>query len=179
MAVKFQVPRKALFVRFLMSPWGRAFVLAFVFTVTLGLGIFTYYYTKYAHIIEDKLRAGPFANTSMLYAAPQPVMLGDQKRSPARSPSICGAADIRNRTATGWAGITCGRMRSRSIPDRTPTICEGAVIKIARRTRQPDHFAARSDRAHAVRSGAGARSPICSTRSARSAGSCTSPTFRR
>jgi penicillin-binding protein 1B len=39
---------------------------------------FTYYYSKYASLIDRKLREGPFANTSMLFAAPQVVMVGDK-----------------------------------------------------------------------------------------------------
>jgi hypothetical protein len=76
-ALKFQIPRKALFVRFILNPWGKAFVLAFALTVTAALSIFTFYYVKYARITEEKLRAGPFGNTSLLYAAPRPVMLGE------------------------------------------------------------------------------------------------------
>ena len=41
------------------------------------VGTFGYYYVKYGRMIEDKLAAGPFANTSLLYAAPRPVMIGD------------------------------------------------------------------------------------------------------
>ena len=80
MPVKVQIPRKALLVRFLISPWGRAFLLAFIATVALGLGVFTYYYQKYARITEEKLRSGPFANTSLLYAAPRPVAVGEEDR---------------------------------------------------------------------------------------------------
>ncbi|HEV2201894.1 MAG TPA: PBP1A family penicillin-binding protein [Bryobacteraceae bacterium] len=77
MAVKFQISRKSSLVRLVMNPWGRALLLILTLIVTAFAGTFTFYYIKYAHLIEDKLRRGPFANTSMLYAAPQPVMLGD------------------------------------------------------------------------------------------------------
>src|ERR1700676_148172 len=60
------------------NSWGRAFLIAFLVLSSVSVGVFTFYYHKYAKIIEDKLRNGPFANTSMLYAAPQPVMLGDR-----------------------------------------------------------------------------------------------------
>ncbi len=39
--------------------------------------MFTYYYVKYSRLIEAKLAAGPFANTSMLFAAPRTVDVGD------------------------------------------------------------------------------------------------------
>lgn len=77
MSVKLQVPRKGLLVRLVMSPWGRALLLLLTLIITAVVGTFTFFYVKYSHVIEEKLRRGPFANTSMLYAAPQPVMLGD------------------------------------------------------------------------------------------------------
>ena len=69
---------RPLVVRFVTNPWGRAFLISFLVLSSVSVGVFTFYYHKYAKIIEDKLRNGPFANTSMLYAAPQPVMLGDR-----------------------------------------------------------------------------------------------------
>ena len=38
MALKFQISRKSLIVRFLMNPWGRAFLAAFTISATLGVG---------------------------------------------------------------------------------------------------------------------------------------------
>ncbi|HUS08760.1 MAG TPA: PBP1A family penicillin-binding protein [Bryobacteraceae bacterium] len=78
MAVKIQVPKKAALVRFVLHPWGRAFLIAFLAVNTIALVTFTFYYVKYSRLIEEKLLAGPFANTSMLFAAPQVVMIGDQ-----------------------------------------------------------------------------------------------------
>ena len=59
MAAKPSSPRRALLVRFVGSPWGSAFLIAFLLVGTLSVGVFTYYYSKYARIIEDKLRNGP------------------------------------------------------------------------------------------------------------------------
>ncbi len=78
MAVRIQVPKKAALVRFVLNPWGRAFLIAFIVINTAALLTFTYYYIQYARLIEQKLAAGPFANTSMLFAAPQVVMTGDE-----------------------------------------------------------------------------------------------------
>lgn len=61
-----------------MHPVGKTILAAFVLTFSLGLIFFTYYYAKYSRLIEAKLTAGPFANTSMLFAAPRTVMVGDQ-----------------------------------------------------------------------------------------------------
>jgi penicillin-binding protein 1B len=76
-AVKVQVPKKASAVRFLLYPAGRIILVIVVLAITAGLGVFTYYYAYYARTIEAKLAAGPFANTSMLFAAPRTLAVGD------------------------------------------------------------------------------------------------------
>ncbi|MGI8745480.1 MAG: PBP1A family penicillin-binding protein [Bryobacteraceae bacterium] len=78
MPVKVQVPAKAGIVRFLFHPAGKTILAVFVAVVTLGLVCFTYYYVKYSKLIEAKLAAGPFANTSMLFAAPHSIAVGEQ-----------------------------------------------------------------------------------------------------
>ena len=78
MAVRIQVPKKAAFVRFFLNPWGRAFLIVFFFVNVAALLTFAFYYSRYARLIEQKLLSGPFTNTSMLFAAPQVVMVGDQ-----------------------------------------------------------------------------------------------------
>jgi penicillin-binding protein 1B len=47
-----------------------------LFTVA-GVGTFTYFYTKYSRIIDEKLRLGPFANTSKIFAAPRTLNIGE------------------------------------------------------------------------------------------------------
>jgi penicillin-binding protein 1B len=64
-------------VRFVLRPVGKILLVLFVLAFTTGLGAFTYYYVKYSRLIESKLAAGPFANTSMLFAAPRTVDVGD------------------------------------------------------------------------------------------------------
>jgi penicillin-binding protein 1B len=76
-AVRIQIPKKSALVRFVLHPWGRAFLILFFALNTLALLAFTFYYARYAKLIEQKLVSGPLANTSMLFAAPQPVMVGD------------------------------------------------------------------------------------------------------
>ncbi|HYL78478.1 MAG TPA: transglycosylase domain-containing protein, partial [Bryobacteraceae bacterium] len=78
MAVKVQVPEKASVVRFFLHPVGKTLLLVVALTTTIGLGVFTYYYVKYSRLIETKLTAGPFSNTSMLFAAPRTLAVGDQ-----------------------------------------------------------------------------------------------------
>src|SRR5271156_1271988 len=60
-----------------MRPVGKILLLAVTLGVTVGLCVFTYYYVKYSRLIETKLASGPFANTSMLFAAPRTVAVGD------------------------------------------------------------------------------------------------------
>lgn len=71
------MPKKALLTRILVSRAGRTFLALGTLVMTLALGVFTYYYVKYSNLIETKLRTGPYANTSMLFAAPQQITLGD------------------------------------------------------------------------------------------------------
>jgi penicillin-binding protein 1B len=76
-AVRVQVPKKASAVRFILNPIGKILLVLLVVGATTGFGVFTYYYVKYSRLIDAKLAAGPFANTSMLFAAPRTVDVGD------------------------------------------------------------------------------------------------------
>jgi len=76
--VKVQVPKKALLARFVLNRWGKAFILTVAVSITLALAVFTFYYVKYSRLIESKLRAGAFASTSMLFAAPHLISVGDE-----------------------------------------------------------------------------------------------------
>jgi penicillin-binding protein 1B len=75
--VKVQVPQKAGVVRFFLHPVGKTLLLVVAISLTVGLGVFTYYYVKYSRMIEGKLSAGPFSNTAMLFAAPRTIAVGD------------------------------------------------------------------------------------------------------
>ena len=107
MAVRIQVSKKAAFVRFFLNPWGRAFLIVFLIVNTVGLLTFAYYYTKYARVIEQKLLAGPFTNTSMLFAAPQVVMVGDQMTVDEVSSVLrrSGYSEGRSRSRMGWYNL--------------------------------------------------------------------------
>jgi penicillin-binding protein 1B len=75
--VRVRVPRQAYLVRFLLHPAGKALVISFTLAFLLLAGLFTHYYTKYSRLIDQKLRAGPFANTSKIFAAPRLIAVGD------------------------------------------------------------------------------------------------------
>src|SRR5215472_14770598 len=75
--MKVRVPKNAGLAQFVLKPVGRILVIAFALCTILGLGVFTYFYSTYSRLIDQKLRAGPFANTAKLFAAPESVAIGD------------------------------------------------------------------------------------------------------
>lgn len=77
MAVKVQVPKKASAVHFFLRPAGKILIAVVAVLITAAVAVFTYYYSYYSHRIEAKLAAGPYANTSMLFAAPRTLAVGD------------------------------------------------------------------------------------------------------
>ena len=132
MAVRIQVPQKAKLVRAVLSPWGRAFLLAFVVVNTVGLLAFTWYYAKYSRLIDAKLSAGPFTNTSMVFAAPQVVMIGDELTTEEVVDYLRGAGygtKVNNRI--GWYNIRPDAIEIYPGPDSYFDREEG-VIKVAR-----------------------------------------------
>jgi penicillin-binding protein 1B len=56
---------------------GRLLLVGVTVVVIVALGIFIYFYSKYSRLIDEKLRAGVFANTAKMYAAPKSVAVGD------------------------------------------------------------------------------------------------------
>ena len=131
MAVKLRIPKKARLARFFLSSKGKAFLLAFVFTVIAGVGTFTYFYQKWARITDDMIRAGPFANTSLLYAAPQPVSIGEeiQVRDIADYLRRAGYSESSS-NRLGWFHVRPDAIEINPGPDAFDL--EGAVIKIDR-----------------------------------------------
>lgn len=77
MAVRIQLASRSWAARILLHPLGRLLVLLTLAVGCLGLGIFTYYYVKFARLVERKLRTGPFQSTSMIFAAPRTITLGE------------------------------------------------------------------------------------------------------
>src|SRR5262245_6046948 len=75
--MKVRVPKGAGLARFFLRPFGRFLVISFDLFVIIGLGAFTYFSQRYSRLIDEKLRAGPFAQTAKLYAAPESVVVGE------------------------------------------------------------------------------------------------------
>src|SRR5437763_2122151 len=77
MEMRLRIPRGAALTRFLLGKTGRILLIAVAVFVILGLGTFTYFYARYSRLIDQKLRAGVFANTAKIFAAPESVAVGD------------------------------------------------------------------------------------------------------
>lgn len=128
MAVKLQI-RKSLILRFLLSGWGKALVLVSMLALAIGVAIFSYYYVHYGRLIEEKLAAGPFASTSLLYAAPRPVMVGDDAQIPEIASYLrrCGYTESISSRA-GWYHVRPDAIEINPGPDAYDG--EGATIKV-------------------------------------------------
>jgi penicillin-binding protein 1B len=75
--MKLRIPHGSGFTRLLLGPTGRSLIILFSLFVIAGLGTFTYFYARYSRIIDEKLRAGVFANSAKIFAAPESVSVGD------------------------------------------------------------------------------------------------------
>ena len=63
--------------RFLLHPAGKFLAITLTLVFLVGAGVLTHYYAKYSRLIDAKLRAGPFAKTAEIFAAPEMVAVGD------------------------------------------------------------------------------------------------------
>ncbi len=77
MSVRVQVPRKARSIRFALKPAGKIILITGAALMVLFISLFAYFYSKYARLTDEKLARGPLPNSSLLYASPEPVMVGD------------------------------------------------------------------------------------------------------
>src|SRR3954447_1211630 len=75
--VKVRLAGTSALARFFLGPFGRTLVIGFACLVIAGVGVFTYYYAKYARVFDEKLKAGLFANSAKIFAAPDSVGVGD------------------------------------------------------------------------------------------------------
>ena len=106
MAIRLQVPKGALLVRFLLHPVGKAILGTAVALFIVGLGFFTYFYVYYAKLIDEKLAVGPFAKTSRIYAAPSVVSVGETATLQELADYLvrCGYTTSRTNTV-GWYNL--------------------------------------------------------------------------
>jgi len=100
--MKLRIPHGSGFTRLMLSPVGRIFIIVFSLLVIAGLGTFTFFYARYARVIDGKLRAGVFANSAKIFAAPESVSVGD-----AITPDVI-ATDLRRSGYTESPGNPVG-----------------------------------------------------------------------
>ncbi len=115
---------------FLLSPAGKILLVLLVLGVTLGTVGFTYYYVKYSRLIDQKLKTGPFADTSKIYAASKVVAVGE-KLSPAEMVDLLRRAGYGESSSNrvGWYHLRADAVEIIPGPDAVEP--EGGVIKFA------------------------------------------------
>jgi penicillin-binding protein 1B len=64
-------------VRALLHPVGKLLLALTVCVGLLGFGTLTYFWIHYSRLVDSKLKAGPFAETAMVFATPEPITVGD------------------------------------------------------------------------------------------------------
>jgi penicillin-binding protein 1B len=99
--VKMRVAGKSRLARFFLGRFGRGLLIALAFFVIAGASAFTYFYAKYARVFDEKLKAGLFANSAKIFAAPESVSVGE-----ASTPAEI-AARLRR---SGYSEATSNRM---------------------------------------------------------------------
>lgn len=75
--MKVRIPKSSAFTRFFLGRTGRILLIAGSLMVIAGLGAFTYFYARYGRVIDERLRAGVFANSAKIFAGPVSVAVGD------------------------------------------------------------------------------------------------------
>jgi penicillin-binding protein 1B len=127
---RLKISRDSLLFRVASQRWGRALLILTLLVLALGGTTFTYYYVRNANLIETYLKSGAFAHTSMLYASPRPVMVGDnaQPEEIAAYLRKCGYSES-NSSRVGWYRVRPDAIEINPGPDSYDS--EGAVVKIA------------------------------------------------
>jgi penicillin-binding protein 1B len=85
------------------SWWQKTLLAAGLVIIIFGLGVFTYFYVRFARIIDARLSGDVFANASLIYAAPTEIQVGQ----PATA-SVIAARLRRAFYAEGEAGSNVG-----------------------------------------------------------------------
>ena len=75
--MKLRIPHGSGFARLVLGPAGRVVIIVFSLLTIAVLGGFIFFYARYAAVIDERLRAGVFANSAKIFAAPESVAVGD------------------------------------------------------------------------------------------------------
>lgn len=131
MAVKLRVPKSSRLAQLVSTPFRRAVAGTGLFLFLVGGGVFLYYYNLYANMIQSKLEAGPFADMSVLYAAPRPVTAGETITTVEIAAYLrrAGYSENTNRSSVGWYKLRPDGIEVNPGPEAFDA--EGAVIKVA------------------------------------------------
>jgi penicillin-binding protein 1B len=134
--IKLRVPKNSLIARlhhtFAGTKWRRIFWTSTAVLLLVGFGIFLHFYNVYAKMIQAKLEAGPFADMSVLYAAPRPITTGE-KIEPAEIAAYlrhAGYSEDSNRSPVGWYHLRPDAIEINPGPEAFDG--EGAVIKVSK-----------------------------------------------
>ena len=102
-AVRVRVPKNAHLVRFFLHPVGKILAATFTLAFILAFAAGTHYYSKYSRLIDQKLRAGPFAQTAKIFAEPRMVAVGDATTAGEIADQLrrCGYSESRG-NPMGW-----------------------------------------------------------------------------
>ena len=76
MPVRLQVPTSLAALATRLKPFAKIAIVGVLALILIGVSVLAYFYNKYAGITDEKLARGPFPEPSLLYAAPEPVMVG-------------------------------------------------------------------------------------------------------
>src|ERR1700757_3804698 len=82
MALKVRVQKPKLRISWPRLSWSswlvRGVIGAVLLVGVIGFAVFTFYYNKYARIVDDRLKQPLFANTAKIFAAPREVRPGQK-----------------------------------------------------------------------------------------------------
>jgi penicillin-binding protein 1B len=128
--VKLRVSKSSRLAKLVATPLRRWLLGTVLFLFFTGGGVFLYYYNVYANIIQAKLEAGPFADMSVLYAAPRPVLKGESITPVEIAAYLrrAGYSENTNRSSVGWYRLRPDGIEINPGPEAFDN--EGAVIKV-------------------------------------------------
>ena len=78
MPVRLRFPSKSIHARLAATPLRKFVLFGALAAFTIALIVISSLYAKYARLADEKLTQGPFPNSSLLYAAPEAVGIGDR-----------------------------------------------------------------------------------------------------
>ncbi|MDX2153948.1 MAG: PBP1A family penicillin-binding protein [Bryobacteraceae bacterium] len=94
------------FAKFYAKPLGKAAVLSFALLLAAGTGFVFYWLLYFNRLIDAKLAAGPYAETSRLYASPQLLQVGEETSTEELVAQLrrCGYGESRS-NRMGWYNV--------------------------------------------------------------------------